>query len=34
MFSVYVVIKNGEPYDNVYTSFASAAEAVKEKYAE
>jgi hypothetical protein len=34
MSSVYVVIENGEPYKNVYTSFASAAVAVKEKYAE
>ena len=34
MPSVYVVIENGEPYTNVYTSFASAAAAVKEKYAE
>jgi hypothetical protein len=34
MSQVYVVIENGEPYQNVYTSFASAAGAVKEKYAE
>jgi hypothetical protein len=34
MSSVYVVIENGKPYENVYTSFASAAVAVKEKYAE
>ena len=34
MSSVYVVIENGEPYKNVYASFASAAAAVKEKYAE
>jgi hypothetical protein len=34
MPSVYVVIENGDPYENVYTSFASAAAAVKEKYAE
>ena len=34
MSSVYVVIENGEPYKNVYTTFASAAAAVKEKYAE
>lgn len=34
MSSVYVVIENGEPYENVYTSFTSAAVAVKEKYAE
>ena len=34
MSSVYVVIENGEPYENVYTSFASAAEAVREKHAE
>jgi len=34
MSSVYVVIENGEPYENVYSSFASAAAAVKEKHAE
>ena len=34
MSSVYVIIENGEPYENVYTSFTSAAAAVKEKYAE
>jgi len=34
MSSLYVVIENGEPYENVYTSFTSAAAAVKEKYAE
>jgi hypothetical protein len=34
MSSIYVVIENGEPYKNVYTSFASAAAAVKEKYVE
>lgn len=34
MSSLYVVIENGEPYKNVYRSFASAAAAVKEKYAE
>jgi len=34
MFSVYVVIENGELYKHVYTSFDSAAAAVKEKYAE
>jgi len=34
MSSVYVVIENGEPYENVYTSFASAAATVKEKHAE
>ena len=34
MSSVYVVIENGEPYENVYTSFTSAAAAVKEKYAD
>ena len=33
MSSVYVVIENGEPYENVYTSFTSAAAAVKEKHA-
>ena len=32
MSSVYVVIENGEPYENVYTSFTSAAAAVKEKH--
>ena len=34
MPSVYVVIENGESYANVYTSFSSAAAAVKEKHAE
>ena len=34
MSSVYVVIENGEPYEAAYISFASAAAAVKEKYAE
>lgn len=34
MLSVYVVIENGESYANVYTSFASAAAAVKEKHTE
>ena len=34
MSSVYVVIENGDPYENVYTSFVSAAEAVNQKYAE
>jgi hypothetical protein len=34
MSQVYVVLENGEPYKNVYTSFATAAAAVKEKYAE
>jgi hypothetical protein len=34
MTSVYTVIENGELYENVYTSFASAAAAVKEKHAE
>jgi predicted fused transcriptional regulator/phosphomethylpyrimidine kinase len=34
MSSVYVVIENGEPYANVYTSFASAKAAVNAKYAE
>ena len=34
MSSFYVVIENGEPYENVYTSFASAATVVKEKHAE
>ena len=30
--SVYVIIENGEPYQNVYTLFASAVAAVKEKH--
>ena len=34
MSSVYVIIENGEPYENVYTSYTSAAAAVKEKHAE
>ena len=34
MFSVYVVIENGEPYENIYTTFNSAGAAVKEKHAE
>ena len=34
MSSVYVVIENGEPYKNVYTSFTFAKAAVKEKHAE
>jgi hypothetical protein len=34
MSSFYVVIENGEPYENVYTSFNSAVVAVKEKHAE
>jgi hypothetical protein len=34
MNSVYIVIENCEPYENVYTSFASAMVAVKEKYGE
>jgi hypothetical protein len=34
MSSFYVVIENGEPYKNVYTSFNSAVVAVKEKHAE
>ena len=29
---VYVVIENGDPYENVYLSFASAVAKVKEKY--
>ena len=33
MSSVYVIIENGIPYENVYTSFASAAAVVKEKHA-
>ena len=31
---VYVVIENGDPYENVYVSYASAVAAVKEKYQE
>ena len=34
MSSFYVIIENGEPYQNVYTSFNSAVVAVKEKHAE
>ena len=34
MSSVYVVIENGEPYENVFTSYGSAAEAVKQKHLE
>lgn len=34
MSSVYVVIENGEPYQNVYTSFAFAASAVRERHAD
>ena len=34
MSSVYVVIENGDPYENIYTSYASAAAAVKKKHAE
>ena len=34
MSSVYVVIENGDPYENVYRSYASAAAAVKKKHAE
>ena len=34
MSSVYVIIENGDPYESVYLSFASAAAAVKEKYQE
>ena len=34
MSSVYVVIENGEPYENVYTSFDSAVAVVKEKHIE
>lgn len=29
---MYVVIENGDPYPNAYSSFASAIVAVKEKY--
>ena len=31
---VYVVIENGDPYESVYVSYASAVAAVKEKYQE
>ena len=34
MNSVYVIIENGDPYESVYSSFASAVVAVKEKYQE
>jgi hypothetical protein len=34
MSIVYVVVENGEPYKLAYTSFESAAAAVKEKYKE
>jgi hypothetical protein len=29
---MYVVIENGDPYPNIYTSFESAAKAAQEKY--
>jgi len=31
---VYVVIENGDPYESVYLSYASAVAKVKEKYQE
>ena len=34
MNAVYVVIENGDPYPNVYTSFTSAVATVKVKYKE
>ena len=34
MTTVYVVMENGEPYGNVYSSYTSAAEAVSQKHAE
>lgn len=34
MSSVYIVVENGEPYKIAYTSFDSAAAAVKEKHKE
>lgn len=32
MHFVYIIIENGDPYENVYRSFASAVDKVKEKY--
>ena len=34
MNAVYVIIENGDPYPNVYTSFTSAVATVKVKYKE
>jgi hypothetical protein len=34
MDSIYVVIENGDPYPNAYTSYSSAIAAVQEKYNE
>lgn len=34
MNSMYVVIENGDPYANLYTTYAAALAAVKEKYQE
>ena len=34
MNAMYVVIENGDPYPNAYTSFTSAVETVKVKYKE
>jgi hypothetical protein len=31
---MYVVIENGDPYPNIYTSFESAAAVAQEKYKE
>lgn len=31
---MYIVIENGDPYQNIYTSFKSAAKAAQEKYKE
>jgi len=30
--TMYVVIENGDPYESLYTTYAAAAAAVKEKY--
>jgi hypothetical protein len=32
MFSVYIVIENGEPYPKAYESYENAAADVREKY--
>ena len=34
MLYVYIIIENGDPYENVYSTFASAVDKVKEKYQE
>jgi hypothetical protein len=31
---MYVVVENGDPYPNIYTSFLSAAKAAQDKYKE